>query len=243
MSTLMLLSACAHPAPTPGPSLDGGWSNVEMEVFIGVEGAESTPTVWVVTGDSEKIWTGEQAARQPDGTVSFHPPEGAGPRATFTLTLVESDSVTFGLVYDSGREESHTLTRTAPRSRVELEQLIEAAAQAELEQRTAEYLSGIRTAEMAYSAAFDAYYPAAVWPRPVEALTPDSVPWPSGSDFDSLGWSPDGAVRGTFQVEVSQDGSDFTAHGWQDLDGDGVPAHWTATRQTAVTLVSAPGTR
>ena len=43
--------------------------------------------------------------------------------------------------------------------------------------------------------------------------------------------------------KVAADGSDFTVHGWQDLDGDGVPAHWIATRTSNPVLVSDPGVR
>lgn len=102
-------------------------------------------------------------------------------------------------------------------------------------------LEGIRTAEMAYFAAFDRYLPV---PEPVPVdplmLSGSTTPWPSGTAFDDLGWSPDGVVRGTYWVEVSGDGQSFTAHAMSDLDLDGEPAHYIATETTRATMES-PG--
>ena len=56
--------------------------------------------------------------------------------------------------------------------------------------------------------------------------------WTPGSAFDILGWSPDGPVQATYQVQVLRDSTDFIAHGWIDADGDGVPAHFTITRSS-----------
>lgn len=242
MSALLLLLACAH-RPAATPALDGGWSNDQMGIFIGIEGAESTPEVWVVRSGSEAAWVALEPTRLPEGAVSFRLPEDAGPSVTFSLSPAEGDSASLVLAYETGREEVVSMSRAAPRSREDLEGLIASLAQAKLEGMTAAHVRGLRTAEMAYHAAFDAYLPMPVWPRPVAELTPEPVPWPEGSDYDILGWSPAEAVRGTFQIEVAVDGSDFTVHGWQDLDGDGVPARWTATRTDGPALVSDPGVR
>ncbi len=91
-------------------------------------------------------------------------------------------------------------------------------------------VDGIKTAQAAYMAEHGSFLPAGPHPRPVEALDPQQAEWTSGSAFDVLGWSPDGPVRGTYQVVVLPDSSDFIVHGWIDADGDGVPAHVTATR-------------
>jgi hypothetical protein len=241
MSAVFILLSCAHRAPAPAPTLDGGWSSDALQAFINVEGAQSEPVVWVVAEGRRDIWMGVSPVLQPDGALSFRPPHGPG--ATFSLSLTDPDTLTLTLVYDSGLQESHPFSRAPPRARAELEQLQAAAVREETERQTAANVDGIRTAELAYEAAFDVFLPTGVWPRPVAELTPEAVPWPEGSDFDRLGWEPDGAVRGTFQVTVSQDGGDFTIHGWQDLDGDGVPAHWTASRSAAAALVSESGVR
>ena len=100
-------------------------------------------------------------------------------------------------------------------------------------------VDGIKTAEMAYDAAFDMYLeiPTAV---PVDPMMVGRMPhdWPSGTPFDDLGWAPYGQLRGTYWVELSPDGSDFTVHGVCDVDGDGDPAHYTATRTENATLLS-----
>lgn len=44
-------------------------------------------------------------------------------------------------------------------------------------------------------------------------------PWPSGSAFDTLGWEPDGHVRGSYKTEDLGNGS-FNVTGVSDVDGD-----------------------
>ena len=102
-------------------------------------------------------------------------------------------------------------------------------------------VEAIRTAELAHFFALGAFLPAEIWPRAITALTPEPVAWADGSDFDALGWAPDGVVRGSFLVTVAEDGRDLTIHGWQDLDGDGIPAHWSATRTVGVARLSSDG--
>ncbi len=100
-------------------------------------------------------------------------------------------------------------------------------------------VDGIRAAELAYHAAFDAVLPVP-HPVPLDPLMVDrmAVDWPYGTPFDELGWSPDGQVRGTYWVEVAPDGSDFVVHGVCDLDGDGAQAHYTATKELRATMES-----
>lgn len=69
-------------------------------------------------------------------------------------------------------------------------------------------------------------------PVPVTDLAKFQRDWTPGTAFDSLGWAPEGQVRGTYEVRVTDDGFDFVVHGWLDADGDGVPVHFTATRDT-----------
>jgi hypothetical protein len=122
-----------------------------------------------------------------------------------------------------------------------LEQQRAAVARARYRGELEANLEGIRTAERAYEAAFDHYLPAGVHPRQVDALDAQPVRWTGGTAFDDLGWMPDGPVVGAYQVDVAPDGSDFTVHGWADLDGDGVPAHWTASAHGRPERVSPEG--
>ncbi len=90
-------------------------------------------------------------------------------------------------------------------------------------------LAEIRIAEMAYEAAFDEFLALPPSPRPVEALSREAVPWPRPEAWERLGWRPDEDLRGTYWVEVSEDGG-FVVHGMIDADGDGVPAHYTVSK-------------
>jgi len=235
MLTMTLLAACAHRSPAAAPTLDGGWSSDEITVFVLLEGAEARPAIWVERGE---LLPAGAIVRQDNGAVQFRLTEG--PPATVTIALSEDDALL--LIWaddDGGQPEHHSLTRTTPHSTAALEQ--EWADQAAA--AVAWNVEAIRTAELAHFFALDTFLPAEIWPRSVASLTPDPVAWPDGSDFEQLGWSPQGMVRGTFEVTVAEDGRELTVHGWQDLDGDGVPAHWTATRQLGVKRISAAGAR
>ncbi len=98
-------------------------------------------------------------------------------------------------------------------------------------------VDGIKVTLIAYEAINDTYL-AVPEPVPLDTVMigEQLVPWPSGTPFDELGWMPDGDVRGTYWVEVSDDGLDFTVHGMCDVDGDGDPAHYTATKSINATL-------
>ena len=104
-------------------------------------------------------------------------------------------------------------------------------------------VDGIKTAQLAYDAGFDQFVAAGPHPVAVEGLDPEPRVWSAGSAFDTIGWAPDGKVRSTYQVEVSADGMDFRVHGWIDEDGDGVPAHYTATKSINAVRVSPNGVR
>ncbi len=99
-------------------------------------------------------------------------------------------------------------------------------------------VNAIKTAQAAYKASHGSFLPAGPHPRSLESLSPRPADWTSGSAFDALGWSPDGRVRGTYQVEVLPDSIDFIVHGWIDADGDGVPAHYTATKESVAKRVT-----
>jgi type IV pilus assembly protein PilA len=68
-------------------------------------------------------------------------------------------------------------------------------------------------------------------PSPVPASAPGSSrsAWTLGSNFDTLGWTPEGSVQ--FQYRVVADSGDtgsvrFTAEARGDVDGDGQPSFW-----------------
>jgi len=89
-------------------------------------------------------------------------------------------------------------------------------------------VDGIKTAELAYDAAFDTFVQNA-------GFHPDSSPgkkqrdWNAGSAFDTLGWGPDGQVRGSYKI-VSTSTTDFLVTGIADVDGDSVQSSFTATK-------------
>ena len=99
-------------------------------------------------------------------------------------------------------------------------------------------VDGIKTAQLADDAAFDEFVPVRTWPRSVAELDKGQRVWLTGSAFDTLGWGPDGDVRGTYKVEVAPGGRDFIVHGWIDGDGDGSPAHYTATKSVNAMMVT-----
>ena len=95
-------------------------------------------------------------------------------------------------------------------------------------------VDGIKTAEMGYEAAFDEFI-AVTAPHPSSTVNKTTQTWTLGaSDFDTLGWAPDGAVRGNYKVATGAGGSgatgDFTVTGTCDVDGDTTIANYTATK-------------
>jgi len=97
-------------------------------------------------------------------------------------------------------------------------------------------VDGIKTAELAYDAAFDTYIQES-------SFQPDSSPgkkqrdWQPGSAFDTLGWGPDGQVRGSYMVE-STSTTDFLVTGKSDVDGDTQETEFTATKSINATMNS-----
>ena len=87
-------------------------------------------------------------------------------------------------------------------------------------------LKAIRTAEIAYRNDFGVFVTAAMYPSSPTATLQTWVKASSGG-FATLGWMPDGAVRGSYGVATTS--VDFTAIGVSDVDGDGSYASFTAT--------------
>jgi len=88
-------------------------------------------------------------------------------------------------------------------------------------------VDGIKTAQLAYDAAFDKFIEQASF-HP-GAVGKAQMDWPTGSNFDTLGWAPDGKVRGMYKV-VSISSTDFRVTGESDVDGDGTNAQYTCTK-------------
>ncbi len=66
---------------------------------------------------------------------------------------------------------------------------------------------------------------------PVPASPPGSrrSSWTPGSDFDTLGWAPEGSVQFQYEIVADTGGADpirFTAEARGDLDEDGQPSFW-----------------
>ena len=96
-------------------------------------------------------------------------------------------------------------------------------------------VDGIKTAEVAYEALFNAYVDCAAKPG---ATSKTPVVWTvTGDGFSTIGWRPDGDIRGSY--EVSNAGpTDFLVTGSGDMDGNGAVAVYTATATVNTTLRS-----
>ena len=93
-------------------------------------------------------------------------------------------------------------------------------------------VDGIKTAQLAYDAAFDVFINETNYqPRTsvAGATGKTQVDWVTTSKFATLGWAPDGKVRGIYKVG-SISSTDFRVNGQCNVDGDSVFAEYTATK-------------
>ncbi len=96
-------------------------------------------------------------------------------------------------------------------------------------------VDGIKSAEIAYDASFDQYLELPLNPRDDSAL--DKLAWRferSDPNWQSIGWSPDGNIRGNYQVGLSavdHPGIAFLVTARSDLDDDDALCEYTATEQ------------
>jgi len=89
-------------------------------------------------------------------------------------------------------------------------------------------LAAIGTAQAVYLAEYGTFLGVAS-PVPASAPGNNRSAWTPGSNFDQLGWAPEGAVQFQYQVIVDsgEEGSArFTAEARGDVDGDGQPSFW-----------------
>jgi type IV pilus assembly protein PilA len=110
----------------------------------------------------------------------------------------------------------------------------------QLRARTTEtftHLKGIATTEDAYFSEHGAYVSVTT---PVPATPPGTsrAPWPSGTRFDLIGWSPEGGV--VFQYRVGADDPNgvgaptrFTAETTADLDSNSIYSYFAYIRPVA----------
>ena len=99
-------------------------------------------------------------------------------------------------------------------------------------------VDGIKTAQIAYDAAFDKYIEVSSW-APSDDITKTQRSWESGTDFDTLGWGPDGKVRGRYKV-TSKSSTDFLVTGDCDVDNDDDNASFTATKSINTKMNTGP---
>ena len=85
-------------------------------------------------------------------------------------------------------------------------------------------LAAIRTAEESYLAEFGSYVNAAATPASTPGSTKAAFTGGGLSDFDTLGWAPEGSVF--FQYGVAATGLAYTADAQGDIDGDMTAQVW-----------------
>ncbi len=103
-------------------------------------------------------------------------------------------------------------------------------------------LDGVRTAEKAYHAEWDAFTTAAA--TPAASPTRAQVNFSAGglTAFQNLGWVADGKVRGQYNVVAAPGASfqtdDFTATSLGDVDGDSVNSRYECNRAEKASMLS-----
>ena len=96
-------------------------------------------------------------------------------------------------------------------------------------------VDGVKTAEIAYEAAFDVFIDVGATPGAHGGKVAQN--WPASTTFDTLGWEPSGKVRGSYAVSGSTN-TNFLVTGICDVDGDGDEATYTATKSISATLAT-----
>ena len=96
-------------------------------------------------------------------------------------------------------------------------------------------VDGIKTAELAYEASFDQFVSQSTG-HPNSSPNKQQRAWTSGSSFDTLGWGPDGNVRGSYLVSTGA--TDFLVNGESDVDGDGSNSHYYCEKALNATMKS-----
>lgn len=77
----------------------------------------------------------------------------------------------------------------------------------------------------------------------VLALQPDETPskaqrpWVRGTGFDTIGWAPDGEVRGSYMMEYNEE-LHYVAYGACDVDSDGNWSWWLADDRAGIRMMT-----
>ncbi len=108
-------------------------------------------------------------------------------------------------------------------------------------------LDGIRTAEKAYQAEWDAFTSAIATPPNVPGRQQTEFANGGIAEFQMLGWTADGKVRGSYSVQAATSGGPggalwqdaFTATAQSDVDGDNALAGYTATNAAKPSMFTA----
>ncbi len=100
-------------------------------------------------------------------------------------------------------------------------------------------VDGIKTAEMKYDAENDGYIALSVQPRADADLDKQFEPWGTYTDWTSVGWRPDGEIRGNYRV-TGTGGADenFLVTGKSDVDNDNNFHEITASRAVNTVVTS-----
>lgn len=100
-------------------------------------------------------------------------------------------------------------------------------------------VQGLATAELAYDAAFDVYIPVSSREEAERELRnggKELRTWKGGGAWGTIGWQPDGQVRGAYWVEVSD--GELSVHGICDVDGNGDFAEYAWTEEAGTRQVT-----
>ena len=98
-------------------------------------------------------------------------------------------------------------------------------------------VDGIKTSQLAYEASNDGFVQVSSFHPHGTSINKQLVPWTTGSNFDTLGWSPDGDVRGSYAT-VTTSATDFLVYALSDIDGDSSYCLYMATKSTNAELPS-----
>jgi type IV pilus assembly protein PilA len=96
-------------------------------------------------------------------------------------------------------------------------------------------VDGIKTTEISYDAAFDGYLTATA--NPTSTPNKQQRDWTSSGSWTTLGWKPDGQVRGSYAVTAGS--TDFTVTASSDVDADSSFADYSASATVNATLNAA----